>query len=116
MNKRFKTALCLLLIMAMLMGGCGKAEEPTFNESSIAFLDNVYNDGSKQYVLLWQERPTAYKRLTSVINVLAPTWLYLSDVDGKITLTDTAQMGDTVDYANFVQLADKAVIIFFFHT
>ncbi|MBP3371074.1 MAG: hypothetical protein J6L88_00945 [Clostridia bacterium] len=107
MNKRFKTALCLLLIMAMLMGGCGKAEEPTFNESSIAFLDNVYNDGSKQYVLLWQERPTAYKRLTSVINVLAPTWLYLSDVDGKITLTDTAQMGDTVDYANFVQLADK---------
>jgi len=107
MNKRFTAAICLLLAFSMLFAGCGKANEVSYNEGTIAFLDNVHNDTQERYVLLWQSRPTTYKRLTSVVNVLATSWLYVSQEEEEIVLLDTAQMGDKVDYASFVQLAQK---------
>ncbi len=109
MNKRFTAVLCLLLALSMLFAGCGKANETSYNEGTIAFLDNVHNDAQEKYVLLWQDRPTTYKRLTSVVNVLAPTWLYVAKGEEETvpSLKTTVELGDTVDYGAFVQLAQK---------
>ena len=110
MKKRMK--VLFLLLMAALMAfsplaGCGKSGR-SYTESKISFLDNVKMSDGTNYVVLWQERATTYRRLSSVINVLAPTWLYVSSSEESGTvLLDTAQMGDAVDYASYVQQANK---------
>ncbi len=110
MKKRMK--VLFLLLMAALMAfsplaGCGKGRR-SYTESKISFLDNVKMSDGTNYVVLWQERATTYRRLSSVINVLAPTWLYVSSSEESGTvLLDTAQMGDAVDYASYVQQANK---------
>lgn len=106
MKRRIAFLLCLLLLMSLVLSGCG-GNDTAYDQGSIAFLDNVSNDAQNGYVVLWQERATTYKRLTSAVNVLAPTWLYVSQNENETVLLDTTQMGDSVDYAGYVQQANK---------
>lgn len=106
MKKPFGKLLCILLILVMMLSGC-RRHERTYSGTPVDFMENLVYDSDKGFVVLWQQRPTSYKRMTGAVNVLAPTWLYVNETEGGYALQSTAEMGDSVEYTTFVTRANK---------
>ena len=109
MKKPFGKLLCIVLILVMMLSGC-RRHDRTYSGTPVDFMENLVYDSGKGYVVLWQQRPTTYKRMTGAVNVLAPTWLYVNETEGGYTLQSTAEMGDSVEYTTFVTRANKDMI------